>query len=67
MIASFRQDLQQYFAVCAERNRSLPDFPSLVSVWRQGLEMLKDQYWRKFLFNPDADLAQYVRAVGSLL
>ena len=59
-IAPFRRDLQEYFAVLDERNRGLEDFPSLVGVWREGMEMLKDKYWRKFLFNPDADLAQYV-------
>jgi hypothetical protein len=59
-IAPFRRDLQEYFAVLDERNRGLEDFPRLVGVWREGMEMLKDKYWRKFLFNPDADLAQYV-------
>jgi hypothetical protein len=58
-IASFRRDLQQYLALRDERNRSLQDFPSLVGVWRDGMELLRDKYWRKYLFNPDADLARY--------
>jgi hypothetical protein len=58
-IASFRRDLQQYLAVRDERNRNLQDFPSLVGVWRDGIGMLRDKYWRKYLFNPDADLARY--------
>jgi hypothetical protein len=58
-IALFRRDLQQYFAVLDERNRGLQDLPNLVGVWREGMEMLKDTYWRKFLFDPEADLARY--------
>lgn len=58
-IAPFRRDLQQYFAVLDERNRGLQDLPSLVGVWREGMGMLKDKYWRKFLFDPEADLTRY--------
>jgi hypothetical protein len=58
-IASFRRDLQQYLAARDERNRGLQDFPSLVGVWRDGMEMLREKYWRKYLFNPEADLARY--------
>jgi hypothetical protein len=59
-IPAFRRDLQQYLAVLDERNRSLQDFPSLLGVWRGALEMFKDKYWRKYLFNPEADLARYL-------
>jgi serine/threonine protein kinase len=58
-IASFRRDLRQYLALRDERNRGLQDFPSLVGVWRDGMGLLRDKYWRKYLFNPDADLARY--------
>ena len=58
-IASFRRDLRQYLAVRDERDRNLQDFPSLVGVWRDGMEMLRDKYWRKYLFNPEADLVRY--------
>jgi hypothetical protein len=51
--------LQQYFALVDERNRNLQEFPDLVGVWRQGVELLREQYWRKFRFDPEADLAQY--------
>jgi len=59
-VGEFRADLQPYLALLGERNRMLPDFPSLVDVWREGMEMLKDKYWQKFLFDPDADLIHYV-------
>jgi serine/threonine protein kinase len=58
-IAPFRRDLEQYFTAVDERNRNLQGFPDLVGVWRQGLELLREKYWRKFRFDPDADLAPY--------
>jgi hypothetical protein len=58
-VAPFRRDLQQYFALVDERNRNLQDFSGLVEVWRQGMELLREQYWRKYCFDPDADLAPY--------
>jgi hypothetical protein len=58
-IAPFRADLRQYFALLDERNRNLQKFPDLVEVWRQGMELLRETYWRKFRFDPDTDLAPY--------
>jgi serine/threonine protein kinase len=58
-IAPFRRDLEQYFASIDARNRNLQEFQDLVAVWRQGLELLREKYWRKFRFDPDADLALY--------
>jgi serine/threonine protein kinase len=58
-VAPFRQDLQQYLGLVEERNRNLQDFPHLVAIWHQGMELLREQYWRKFLFDPEADLAPY--------
>jgi hypothetical protein len=58
-IVPFRCDLQRYLALRDERNQSLQDFSGLVGVWRDGMEMLRDKYWRKYLFNPESDLAQY--------
>jgi serine/threonine protein kinase len=58
-VAPFRRDLQQYFALVNERNHNLQNFPDLVEVWRQGIALLREQYWRKFRFVPDADLAPY--------
>jgi hypothetical protein len=37
----------------------LQDFPDLIGVWHQGMELLREQYWQKFRFDPDADLAPY--------
>jgi hypothetical protein len=51
--------LQQYFTLVDERNRNLHDFLALVEVWRQGMDLLREQYWRKYRFDPDADLTPY--------
>ena len=58
-VEAFRRDLQPYFALVDERNRNLQEFPHLVEAWRQGMEMLRERYWRKFLFDPDTDLIYY--------
>jgi len=59
-VEPFRHDLQQYIALVHERNQNLPEFPEMVVVWHQGMELLGEKYWRKFRFDPDADLAEYV-------
>lgn len=58
-VQDFREDLTRYLALVDERNRTLPDLPGLVRVWREGMELLKDKYWRTFLFDPDTDLIHY--------
>jgi hypothetical protein len=55
----FRHDLQQYFALVDERNRSLPDFPDRLGIWHQAMALLREPYWRKFWFDPDTDLVPY--------
>ena len=56
---AFRRDLDAYLAAVEERNRGLDDLPDRTGVWREGLEMLSQEYWRKFLFDPETDLASY--------
>ena len=55
----FRADFNEYLALLVERNRELPDLPHLVGVWGEAMNMLSDNYWAKFLFDPPGDLAQY--------
>ncbi len=59
-VEPFRHDLQQYFGLLQERNQNLQELPEMVGVWYQGMELLREQYWRKFRFDPDSDLAEYV-------
>ena len=55
----FGSDFSRYLRLVEESNDSRPDIDSLVKVWRQALEMLFDEYWKKFLFDPQRDLAPY--------
>ena len=55
----FRGDFNQYLALLEERNKDRTDLDGLVCAWGQAMEMLSDEYWRKFLFDPDSDLAHY--------
>lgn len=54
-----RRDFTQYLDLVEERNRNLPDLPDLMGRWAEALGMLSTDYWKKYLFDPDADLAQY--------
>jgi hypothetical protein len=58
-VDAFRSDLEAYLTAVEERNRGLHDLPERTGVWREGLAMLSQDYWRKFLFDPETDLASY--------
>jgi len=58
-VEPFRRDVQEYFRLIEARNTGLREFPDLVDVWREGMALLQHKYWRKFLFNPVADLQHY--------
>ena len=55
----FRGDFSRYLALLEGSYRTHPDSHSLVGVWGQALGLLCDQYWKRFLFDPDSDLAPY--------
>ena len=55
----FDGDFTQYLATLEERNKNLPDVGRLVRVWGEALELLSHPYWKKFLFQPEPDLAHY--------
>ncbi len=58
-VDAFRRDLEAYLAAVEERNRGLDDLPGRTGVWLEGLAMLSQDYWRRFLFDPETDLAPY--------
>ena len=58
-VEPFRHDLQHYLDLLHERNQDLQEFSEMVGVWHQGMELLREKYWRKFRFDPDSDLAEY--------
>ncbi len=55
----FREDFEVYLAALEGSYDRLPGYDSAAGVWAQALEMLSDDYWHRFLFDPDSDLASY--------
>jgi hypothetical protein len=55
--ADFRKDLTAYLDEVRIRNRSLPELAQARQAWAEALELLKADHWRRYLFDPDVDLA----------
>ena len=55
----FRVDLRAYLGAVLDRNRGLPDFDDAVSAWREALEWLRGDYWTRFKFDAETELAAY--------
>ncbi len=55
----FRVDLRAYLGAVLDRNRGLPDFDAAVSAWREALEWLRGDYWTRFKFDAETELAAY--------
>lgn len=58
-LEDFRKDLNSYLDTVQQRNHGLPDYPEARHAWDEACEWLKADYWRKFLFDPDAELAAF--------
>ena len=55
----FRQDFTGYLEAISGRGRGLPDFESAKSAWREALDWLRGDYWTRFLFDAESELAVY--------
>ena len=55
----FRNDFSKLLTLLKDRDQHNPNFQELVFVWGRAMEMLSDDYWKKFLFDYELDLAQY--------
>ena len=55
----FRADLAAYLEAIAERNRSSEGFEDARSAWREALDWLRGEYWTRFRFDADTELAAY--------
>lgn len=55
----FRRDLFEYLEAVAERNQSLPNHAEVLGAWLDALGWLQEEYWRRFLFDPERDLAGF--------
>ncbi len=55
----FRADLTMYLEALAARNATLPDFEQMQAAWLEALEWLNGNYWTRFRFDAESELAPY--------
>ena len=55
----FGGDLNAWLEAAAERNRAAPDFEAARLAWREALEWLRGDYWTRFQFDAETELAAY--------
>lgn len=60
-IDGFRKDLIACLEAIAERNRGLPQVNQMREAWCEALEWLRQEYWQRFLFDPDVELSPFYK------
>tara|TARA_B100000315_G_scaffold121985_1_gene111836 strand:+ start:3349 stop:4368 length:1020 start_codon:yes stop_codon:yes gene_type:complete len=55
----FRRDMTTYLEVLREQNCRLPDLEQARRGWAEALGWLRGEYWQRFLFQPEAELAVF--------
>ena len=55
----FRNDLIACLEAIADRNQGLPDIDQARQTWYEALEWYREEYWQRFLFDADEELAAY--------
>ena len=58
-LGSFRDDLNAYLEAVAERNRALSNRDQIEQAWTEALDWLRADYWKRFLFDADIELAAF--------
>jgi serine/threonine protein kinase len=58
-VSEFRDEVVEVLELRRVRLASSPTFESHISLWKQGLAMMHDDYWSKYLFSADSDLTAY--------
>jgi hypothetical protein len=53
----FRKDLTAYLEEVRIRNRRLSNLNEAKQAWRDALQLLREDHWRRYQFDPEADLA----------
>ena len=59
----FREDLMAYLQAVRLSHQALPD--AARQVWAEALDALRAEYWRRYLFDPESELAGFTRAIPS--
>jgi hypothetical protein len=60
--ADFRGDLTAYLEAVRIAHQALPNLAEARQAWAEALEWLRAEYWQRFLFDPETDLAGFDRA-----
>ncbi len=55
----FRKDLDTYLQEVQQRNQGLPNHLQAKGAWHEACEWLRADYWRKYLFEPEVELAPF--------
>jgi hypothetical protein len=58
-VSEFKTDAQEFFELRRQRITSSPALPAQMELWKQGVAMMRDDYWSKFLFSGGLDLSTY--------
>ena len=56
-LGDFRRDLEVYLDQVIERNEALPNRQEARAAWGEALGWLRGDHWQRYLFDPEAELA----------
>ncbi|PKB67923.1 MAG: hypothetical protein BZY81_03515 [SAR202 cluster bacterium Io17-Chloro-G4] len=56
---AFRRDLMAHLDAVVKRNAELRDIEESRQAWNEALGWFRDDYWRRFMFNPDTEFAGF--------
>jgi len=54
---AFRQDLTAYLEAMHSAHQASPQFAAARQAWAEALDWLRADYWQRYLFHPDTELA----------
>jgi hypothetical protein len=58
-VEDFRGDLMAYLETVARSHQALPNLTGVQQVWAEALNGLRADYWRRYRFEPEAELAGF--------
>ena len=58
-VDDFRRDLMAYLEAVHVAHRALPSFAAVRQVWTEALNELRAEYWQRYLFDPETELAGF--------
>jgi hypothetical protein len=59
----FRGDLMAYLEAVRLLHQGLSNLSAARQAWAEALNSLRAEYWRRYLFDPESELAGFTRAI----